>query len=315
MKRIYVSYAYKDKDKAASIVNFLEKNGLKCFIAPRDVDDTTSYAKTLITAIKNSPLCLVLMSKAANESEHLLSEVDAMVSNRIPVLPVFIEEVQLRDDFRYYLGRKHWVIAYPDEISTYFEKIYKTVSGFAVEAVNEKERAEHEAEIARQKSELEKLKAELAAAKAAAAAPLQNGEVAPHKHVFISYKSEEYDVAAKTVEILKENGINCWMAPHSIPAGSDYGAEIPAAIADCAAFVVILSDVAQQSRWIPKEIDAAINADKVIIPFHIDQCPIGAAFNFRISNNQRIEAFNRMTQAYGELVERLHAIINKGESK
>ncbi len=314
MKRIYISYAHKDKDKATYIVDFLESNGLKCFIAPRDVDPATPYANALVNAIKDSPLCLILMSKAANESEHLLGEVDVMFSMRIPVLPIFIEDVQLRDDFRYYLGRKQWVMAYPGEISNYYEKIYKTVTDFMPQAVNEKEKSDRDAEIARQKSELERLKAELAAAKAAAAAPVQRGEIAPHKHIFISYKSEEYDIAAKTVEILKENGINCWMAPHSIPAGSDYGAEIPAAIADCAAFVVILSDVAQKSRWIPKEIDAAINADKVIIPFHIDQCPIGAAFNFRISNNQRIEAFNRMTQAYGELVERLHAIINKGES-
>lgn len=46
------------------------------------------------------------------------------------------------------------------------------------------------------------------------------------EYVFISYKSEQKEIALKIKDILEENGISCWMAPESIPVGSNYAAEI-----------------------------------------------------------------------------------------
>ena len=59
--------------------------------------------------------------------------------------------------------------------------------------------------------------------------------------VFISYSSIEYNKVMEISNVLEKNGINCWMAPQSIPAGSDYGAEIPKAINTCDAFLLVLS--------------------------------------------------------------------------
>ena len=60
--------------------------------------------------------------------------------------------------------------------------------------------------------------------------------------VFISYKSEEYGEANNVRKILTANGISCWMAPESIPMGSNYTQVIPAAIENCKVFLLILSE-------------------------------------------------------------------------
>jgi len=48
--------------------------------------------------------------------------------------------------------------------------------------------------------------------------------------VFISYSSKEYETANIVRQTLKSNKIKCWMAPESIPAGSNYSREIPKGI-------------------------------------------------------------------------------------
>lgn len=133
-------------------------------------------------------------------------------------------------------------------------------------------------------------------------------------YVFISYRSTDKEVAYEAKKILEQNGINSWMAPESIPAGSDYGTEIPNALEDCAAFLILLSKDAQQSRWIPKEIDGAINNGKVIIPFKIDDSDITAPFNFRLGDSQRIEAYNRRSEAYSELIDCLNTLFGSNKN-
>ena len=81
------------------------------------------------------------------------------------------------------------------------------------------------------------------------------------KAVFISYKTEEFDDANWVRATLENNGISCWMAPMCIPGGSSYAVEIPNAIKQCTVFVLILSEKSQLSKWVPRELDQAINED------------------------------------------------------
>ncbi len=133
-------------------------------------------------------------------------------------------------------------------------------------------------------------------------------EGGPKMKVFISYSSKEYDRAFSLKQILEANGIGCWMAPQSIPSGSDYSQEIPRAIRECDVFLLLLSEASQDSKWVPKELDNAISGGKIIIPFHIDESQLNDAFNFFLSNVQRIEAFNRLSDAYRQLVIQIKAL-------
>lgn len=113
-------------------------------------------------------------------------------------------------------------------------------------------------------------------------------------HVFISYKVEEFDQALWVKNHLEENGVSCWMAPMSIRGGMSYAQEIPKAIADSSVFVLILSEKAQASKWVPRELDQAINCGKVIMPFVLEDCPLRNDFSFYLTNVQRYDAFRDM---------------------
>lgn len=127
--------------------------------------------------------------------------------------------------------------------------------------------------------------------------------------VFISYKAEEVAEASWVKSVLEKNGIACWMAPMSIQGGASYAVAIPQAINNCEVFVLILSEQAQKSKWVPKEIDRAINANKVIMPFAIENCMLNDEFNFYLTNVQRYDAYCNKVQAMKKMVHEIKAIL------
>ena len=127
--------------------------------------------------------------------------------------------------------------------------------------------------------------------------------------VFISYSSKEITKAEQVRRVLEKNGISCWMAPADIPGGSNYTKEIPIAIRGCQVFVLMLSANAQSSHWVLKELDAAVNHGKVILPFMLEDCELNDEFNFLLSGAQRYSAYQRSADVLEKLVKRVKAII------
>ena len=128
--------------------------------------------------------------------------------------------------------------------------------------------------------------------------------------VFISYSSKEYETANIVRQSLKSNEIKCWMAPESIPVGSNYSREIPKGIRESHIFLLILSSSSQDSIWVSREIDQAINERKTIIPFQIEDFKLNDSFNFYLSQVQRIAAFSELQESLNKLVDKIKAIVN-----
>ena len=99
----------------------------------------------------------------------------------------------------------------------------------------------------------------------------------------------------------------CWMAPGSIPGGAKYAAHIPQAIRSCDIFVVVLSNKAQQSMWVPKELNQAINAKKKIMPFFIENCSLHDDFDLYLCDLQRYDAWRDRECAISELIRDISA--------
>lgn len=128
-------------------------------------------------------------------------------------------------------------------------------------------------------------------------------------YAFISYSTEDTDEAVWLKKVLVENGIKCWMAPDSIPGGSSYADEIDDAINECTVFVLVLSDNAQQSKWVKKELDRAINTGKLVLPFMIENTQLEKAFNFYLTDVQRYAAFESKVSAVEKMVKHIQAVM------
>ena len=130
------------------------------------------------------------------------------------------------------------------------------------------------------------------------------------KEVFISYSSQDSNSAETVRDVLESNGLSCWMAPRDIPGGSDYTKEIPVAIRDCTVFVLILSQNAQDSQWVLKELSSAVSAGKVILPFMLEDCALNDEVNFLLTGAQRYDAYRKKSNALETLIRRIQSILH-----
>ena len=107
-------------------------------------------------------------------------------------------------------------------------------------------------------------------------------------YAFISYNSKDQDVSDSFKALLNRNGIKTWKAPEDIPPGLSYAAVITQAIKETSCFILLLSENAQNSIWMPKETERAVNYKKIIIPLQLDDAPMNNDFELMLSSIQAV---------------------------
>lgn len=127
---IFISHSSSDFKVAEEICNLLEEKGHKCFLAPRDIRSGYQYAEEIINGIERSHVMLLLMSKEANQSPHVLREVERAVSKQIPLIAYKLEEVELSKSMEYFLMSHQWVSAH---VGATYSQVVGCISQFEKE--------------------------------------------------------------------------------------------------------------------------------------------------------------------------------------
>lgn len=82
---------------------------------------------------------------------------------------------------------------------------------------------------------------------------------------FISYSTKDKMKAELIRRMLQEQGVNVWIAPDGIPQGRDYSMIIPTTLKYAKIFVLILTENSATSKWVSREIEAAINNGSTLL--------------------------------------------------
>ncbi|MGN8963489.1 hypothetical protein [Bariatricus sp. HCP28S3_D3] len=75
--------------------------------------------------------------------------------------------------------------------------------------------------------------------------------------------------------------------------------------------LLVLTENSQKSKWVPKELDIPITADKIIFPVHIDSSAIIKKIHFRITDSQVIEANGDVSAVFEPLIKAVRALWEK----
>jgi hypothetical protein len=105
----FISYASENREKADEICAGLERRGLVCWMAPRDVRAGAEYADEIILGLERSAAVVLVLSEAANTSVFVLREIERAVSKEINVVPVRIEEVTPSPGLELFISGTHWL--------------------------------------------------------------------------------------------------------------------------------------------------------------------------------------------------------------
>jgi TPR repeat protein len=106
---LFVSHVSEDRAAALEIVNELERRGILCWIAPRDVTPGRPFDDEIVEAIENSRAILLIFSDLCNESEYIRREVTVAGESHKLIIPFRIEDAQPRRGLRVRLSDLHWL--------------------------------------------------------------------------------------------------------------------------------------------------------------------------------------------------------------
>lgn len=127
-------------------------------------------------------------------------------------------------------------------------------------------------------------------------------------YAFISYSSINQESADAMREMFNKHNIHTWMAPYDIPAGSSYMGEINRALLGCDCLVLMLSEAAQNSQWVLKELERAVSYKKTIIPIKIEDIVLNDDFDF-VLGSCHVVAVRKIDENSDEVKNVLNSVI------
>jgi hypothetical protein len=130
-KVAFVSHASEDAAVAASISDYLERNGVSCWIAPRDVTPGRDYGAEIVHGIETSAAFVLILSEHANESIFVKREVERAVSKGKPIFPVRVREVLPSRSLELFISSAHWIDAWQPPIERYLERLAQSITAAA----------------------------------------------------------------------------------------------------------------------------------------------------------------------------------------
>jgi hypothetical protein len=124
---VFISYSHKDKNPADAVCAIMEKNGIRCWIAPRDINPGVPFAEAIIDGIKGSKVFILIYSSNSNNSQQVVKEVDRAVHHGLAIIPVRLEDVPMSKQLEYYVSNVHWLDALTPPIENHINKLCKVV--------------------------------------------------------------------------------------------------------------------------------------------------------------------------------------------
>ncbi len=124
---VFISYSSHDQATALAVVNALESNGVRCWIAPRDIRAGDVWAQVIVEAIATSRALVLVFSASANRSGHVVNEVDAAIRKGAIVVPFRIENVMPDGAMEFHLRTRHWLDALTPDLGHHVAELVRTI--------------------------------------------------------------------------------------------------------------------------------------------------------------------------------------------
>jgi hypothetical protein len=126
---VYISYSHVDKAAADAACATLERAGIRCWIAPRDISPGDEWSAAIIKAIDQGRAMVLIFSQNANNSRQIRREVERAITVGIPLIPVRIEDVVPTESLAYFMGTVHWLDAMTPPFEDHLVKLADTLKG------------------------------------------------------------------------------------------------------------------------------------------------------------------------------------------
>jgi adenylate cyclase len=106
---IFISYASRDRGIAEDICAGLERSGLHCWLASRDVPAGDNFQTAVVRAIRAARVMLLVFTAHSNNSDEVKKELALASQKRLTVIPLRLDNSAPSDAFAYELATRQWI--------------------------------------------------------------------------------------------------------------------------------------------------------------------------------------------------------------
>jgi rhodanese-related sulfurtransferase len=125
---VFISHSSLDKLAADAVCHGLEAKGIRCWIAPRDQVAGRPYGEQITGAIEAADVMVLVFSDHVNQSQAVLNEINVAAGANVTIVPFRIASVEFNSELHFYLGRMHWLDAFPQPVDAYIDTLADTVN-------------------------------------------------------------------------------------------------------------------------------------------------------------------------------------------
>lgn len=127
MADVFISHSSKDKYIADKLCDYLERRGLTCWIAPRDITPGSEWPEAISNAIIEIKAMVIIYSQNSATSTQVPKEITLASKRDKLILPYKIDDTELEGSFDYFLSSAHWITADLEKGDTRFEELYHVI--------------------------------------------------------------------------------------------------------------------------------------------------------------------------------------------
>ena len=124
---VFISHSSLDKLAADAVCHGLEAKGIRCWIAPRDQVAGRAYGEQITAAIEHAQVMVLVFSDHVNNSQAVLNEINIAAGSNVTIVPFRIAAVEFNSELHFYLGRMHWLDAFPPPLDAHLEVLTETI--------------------------------------------------------------------------------------------------------------------------------------------------------------------------------------------
>ncbi|WP_332854931.1 toll/interleukin-1 receptor domain-containing protein [Duganella sp. S19_KUP01_CR8] len=125
---VFLSHSHVDKVFADAICHRLEAADIRCWVAPRDIRPGDDWAESIIDAMDQAKMLVLIFSASANNSPQVRREVERAVNKGLMVLPFRIENVPLSKSLEYFISTQHWLDAITGDLEQHLDELCHCVA-------------------------------------------------------------------------------------------------------------------------------------------------------------------------------------------
>lgn len=124
---VFISYASQNRAVALAICAALEGQGIRCWIAPRDILPGSDWAESVINAIEGARIMVLVFSHHTNQSQQVVREVERAVNAGVAIIPFRLEDTAYSKSLSYFLASCHWLDALSPPLQERIDELCVTV--------------------------------------------------------------------------------------------------------------------------------------------------------------------------------------------